>query len=199
MNVEKVSARLVIDEGFVPYAYQRDDVAWAAGLFEGEGCISLSNKGGPAARLSVSMTDEDVIRRFHKVVRVGYVYKTALRNPRYKQQWCWSAHSHEACQFVIAMLWRWLGSRRRGRAHEVLKTYNGAPRRGWHHARKTHCKHGHEFSQQNTILRRYKDRWHRKCRVCQYESVRAWSKKNPERCREIKREWRDKQKRAQKV
>ena len=42
-----------------------EDIAWATGLFEGEGCITAS--GGTAAartpELHLDMTDEDVVRR----------------------------------------------------------------------------------------------------------------------------------------
>jgi hypothetical protein len=47
-------------------------LAWAAGVFEGEGCFSLHkvtsawHKEYRYFRMSMGMTDEDVVRRFHK-------------------------------------------------------------------------------------------------------------------------------------
>ena len=48
-----------------------DELAWAAGLFEGEGSISASS-----GRLDVrvKMTDEPVVRRFAEVMDCGTVY-----------------------------------------------------------------------------------------------------------------------------
>lgn len=40
--------------------------------------------------------------------------------------------------------------------------------------RKTHCKHGHEFSTENTA---YNKHGHRHCRICANESARRWAKK----------------------
>jgi len=54
------------------------DTAWAAGLFEGEGSVCWLNMSTTNQRrvpnLGLSTTDEDVIRRFHSIVGVGFVY-----------------------------------------------------------------------------------------------------------------------------
>jgi hypothetical protein len=42
------------------------DIAWAAGLFEGEGSIVISREGRVA--LQVHMTDEDVMRHLAEVL-----------------------------------------------------------------------------------------------------------------------------------
>src|SRR5207245_5183125 len=48
-----------------------EDIAWAAGLFEGEGSITQS---GGRVRLSLKMTDEESVRRFAKIIQRGTVY-----------------------------------------------------------------------------------------------------------------------------
>ena len=48
-----------------------EEIAWAAGLFEGEGSIYPSGSG---VRLALKMTDEEPIRRFAKIVKRGSVY-----------------------------------------------------------------------------------------------------------------------------
>ena len=48
-----------------------EEIAWAAGLFEGEGCMTVSG-GRPFMRLN--STDEDTPRRFWEVVAAGKVY-----------------------------------------------------------------------------------------------------------------------------
>jgi hypothetical protein len=47
------------------------EFAWFVGLFEGEGCIGLSSIGRPT--VTISMTDEDVIRRAHRICGLGHV------------------------------------------------------------------------------------------------------------------------------
>ena len=99
-----------------------NELAWASGLFEGEGCISLTkDKRTPRVypRLILSMTDEDVVRRFHAAVGLGNVVPwedAAHRSPF----WRWQSARFEYVQAVLAMLWSGLGDRRRARAREVL-------------------------------------------------------------------------------
>jgi hypothetical protein len=47
------------------------------------------------------------------------------------------------------------------------------------HAAKTHCKHGHEFTESNTYL----DSKGRRCRTCRDQQKRAWDLANKERIR----------------
>jgi hypothetical protein len=51
-----------------------DWIAWAAGLFEGEGSIHFPTGARVAVRMELTMTDEDVVRRFHKAVKCGKFY-----------------------------------------------------------------------------------------------------------------------------
>jgi hypothetical protein len=52
-----------------------EEIAWAAGLFEGEGCISHMQRGsGLDLQIALAMTDEEVVRRFDAVVDRGRVY-----------------------------------------------------------------------------------------------------------------------------
>jgi hypothetical protein len=97
----------------------REEIAWAAGLFEGEGCISHIERGeGFDLQIAVVMTDEDVVRRFDQVVDRGRVYGPYLppsHGPRRKQFWRWVALGDSAHD-VLDMLLPWLMERRRGQA-----------------------------------------------------------------------------------
>lgn len=42
-----------------------EEVAWVAGLLEGEGYFSISSARHRQARVVCSMTDEDVVRKLH--------------------------------------------------------------------------------------------------------------------------------------
>jgi hypothetical protein len=99
----------------------REDLAWAGGLFEGEGCFTFRRTDGRAGVATISMTDEDTLRRFHDVVGFGVLHQLT-RSPSHKPLWRWDARSFEHIQCLVAFLWPWLGSRRRKRAREVLLT-----------------------------------------------------------------------------
>jgi hypothetical protein len=92
------------------------EIAWAAGLYEGEGSVTQSS-GVLNARLK--MTDESVVRRFEEVVRYGevygpynYQYSDGIRR---KPFWVWVAVEYDALE-VLEMLWPWLSDRRREQA-----------------------------------------------------------------------------------
>jgi hypothetical protein len=90
------------------------EIAWAAGLFEGEGTIVIDAR---RVRLTVRMTDEDVLTHFRDVVG-GHVY-----GPYQYQQpdghvrkpfWVWHSDGQDAAA-VARLLEPWLGKRRRAR------------------------------------------------------------------------------------
>ena len=47
------------------------EIAWAAGLIEGEGTVCVKGSGG--LYVGASMTDEDVIRKIHSISGIGTV------------------------------------------------------------------------------------------------------------------------------
>lgn len=102
------------------------EVAWAAGLFEGEGTICLYKlRSNPFFALIT--TDEDVIDRFHEVVGVGRLYKNrAVFGMGSKQQYVWNANAINEVRHVAQLFLPWLGKRRRARLLEVLDAYNTA-------------------------------------------------------------------------
>lgn len=98
----------------------RAEIAWAAGLFEGEGCWHLQR--GRHAGASLTTTDPDVLARFATAVGIGTIRPHIWRRlEHHKPQYRWHAYGFEKVQAIAAMFWPWLGERRRGRASEVLK------------------------------------------------------------------------------
>lgn len=100
------------------------DLVWASGLFEGEGCFTLChNKDYQNCRAVLISTDEDVVRRFAKIIGFGKVNfndNTTRRNKKWKPQWSWTAYTFEEVQALIAFFWVQLGNRRKKRAKEIL-------------------------------------------------------------------------------
>lgn len=88
------------------------EYAWAAGLFEGEGFISLNNN---CMRLGLGMRDEDVVRRFWNIVGHGNVLQ------RSDGMWMWQCGAREAVHEIWSWLSPMLGERRLARFEELLQ------------------------------------------------------------------------------
>lgn len=96
-------------------------VPWMAGLFEGEGCFTMDNTAERMyPRAQLSMTDEDVVRKFHAAAGFGTVHVVPPRGARRKTQWRWEGTGVERCQALGAAMWAHLGARRRARFAEVM-------------------------------------------------------------------------------
>jgi hypothetical protein len=95
------------------------EVAWAAGLFEGEGSITHS-KGRP--QLRIQMADLEVLERFLEIFGVGTIYGPYTRGHqdgcKRKPTWIWVCDGP-----MVSVLFRtlapWLSTRRRARAREI--------------------------------------------------------------------------------
>ena len=103
-----------------------ENVAWAAGIFEGEGTFTRNGRTGKkwAANACVRMTDEDVVRRFAAVMGFGSVTGPLMDHGSPKPYWSWRVGSKEHFQATVAMFWPRLGVRRRARAKELLIANN---------------------------------------------------------------------------
>lgn len=98
------------------------DLAWAAGLMEGEGsftCYPLKRRNNSyRVSVSMSMTDKDVLDTFCSVIGVGKVkgpYKGS-KKPRYT----WEVQNFEECLKVSEMLLPYLHSRRQEAAEKLI-------------------------------------------------------------------------------
>ena len=94
------------------------EVAWAAGLFEGEGSVVLTPWG---VRLQIKMTDEDVLQHFRAIlggnINGPYQYNVPGK-PARKQFWFWSLGGPAVLR-VCRLLEPWMGKRRRERMEQL--------------------------------------------------------------------------------
>ena len=102
-------------------------IAWAAGVFEGEGSISVHKSNGGRNKypmLQMSMTDQDVMITFAEIVggKVNgpYRYKEPHKKPYFK----WATYNAEALE-VFGRLKPFLHSRRCERMEEVMEVVSG--------------------------------------------------------------------------
>lgn len=156
------------------------DVAWAAGLFEGEGCFTRNftrSKNGPRRvhlQMTLVSTDLDVLQRFARIVG-GNTRPIRRPGSRFKQAWGWTAGGPKAAAICDdERFFLNLGDRRRARFTEIAAEVAANPP----HIKKgswiTHCSRGHEYTEENT-------RWVKKsdciagvgrsCQTCYDEDV----------------------------
>jgi hypothetical protein len=90
----------------------REELAWAAGLFDGEGYVGVRPVQGTARLfLQVQMTQVDrrVLDRFQSAVMgLGKVYGPYPRGGNSKPQFRFMTGKFEHSQAIMAMLWNWL-------------------------------------------------------------------------------------------
>lgn len=136
------------------------DIAWAAGLFEGEGSVGMSSSQRQP-RVQLVSTDEDVVRRFVEIIGRGNVrgyHKTAAHH---KDYWQWSVQSKDDVLYVLNLLWPYLGERRRERAIEVIE------RASKMRDAANHCNRGHDLEDPDNVYvhRKTGKRYCRACRL----------------------------------
>jgi len=93
-------------------------MAWAVGLFEGEGTIHLRREGG--AKLELRMTDEDVVRRFCAVVGAGQVYGPVATREGWKPNFHWVSGRRQDVERILQTFIPMLGKRRLDKAAEAM-------------------------------------------------------------------------------
>ena len=99
------------------------EIAWCAGLFEGEGNIGSEHKPGPRhkggrfePRLGIRMTDEDCLLAFQAIMggRLGGPHSNPNR-PNEKPYWAWRVTSWDDFKRIGDLMRPWLKSRRGAR------------------------------------------------------------------------------------
>ena len=97
------------------------NIAWAAGLFEGEGTIIIRKRPEDQIDLQLASIDRDVIKTFRKVIGFGAVYgpyKYGKRQPYWK--WCVYGSDAIACLNSLKLYFL---HRRKSRADEAIKRH----------------------------------------------------------------------------
>lgn len=111
--------------------YNREELAWAAGLFDGEGYIGCHQRKLPSgrgnARIALTVVqwhDADVIVRFHAAIG-GLGRRSQRRRERGAIEYRLGIQTFEAVQAAVALLWPWLSGPKRAQATRSLEQYHG--------------------------------------------------------------------------
>lgn len=153
------------------------DIAWAAGLFEGEGCMNSHPRGkrGSGTQLRLAMTDRDVVERFAAVIGCGNIHRPRHDpRPNHKPVYTWALYESARVVEVIELLMPWFGERRRAKAMEVLAVARDID---VHKGKRTHCPNGHPYEGDNLIEESItgnggKVYTSRRCRTCRRAQAR---------------------------
>lgn len=100
----------------------REELAWAAGFFDGEGhvrCSLVQEKQYPLLRVEVAQRDPQVLERFQRVIGCGRIYAINRKPPK-NSYYNWHVGRFEHAQAVIALLWTWLSPVKRKQAKVAL-------------------------------------------------------------------------------
>lgn len=93
------------------------NLAWLAGLLEGEGSF-ISSAG--RVMIALEMTDEDIVRRVQTLTGVGGVWQTTKRQAHHKQAWRWAAQGQAEVKELLETLLPLMGQRRTIKIIECL-------------------------------------------------------------------------------
>lgn len=103
-----------------------EDYAWVAGLFEGEGSIicAKARKGlGLQRRLEITNTERDILERALEIIALGVIRVDNRKNrpPNHKVRLYWQVSRWSDILTVLAMIYPFLGNRRRVAALRLLR------------------------------------------------------------------------------
>lgn len=112
--------------------WNKEDLAWVAGVFEGEGTFTFrtySGTGRNQITMRIVMTDLDVVERIHTIIGFGNIYGPYVssqpkkdgtsRKPSYH----WAITKQADVILVGEALFPWFGERRKARFLEMKSYY----------------------------------------------------------------------------
>lgn len=167
-----------------------DSFAWAAGLFDAEGSVSLSEHRSHRGFKYVEATitqgglasiPEELIR-FHRIVGVGNLYGPYEQDGANELVYRWRVQTLDGVRLVLHVLLPWLGGVKRVQALRAIEMMDDQPalprgRPDWG-SHKSHCVHGHEYA--TGRIRPFVSRGigvprraSKQCLVCSREQARA--------------------------
>ena len=158
------------------------DIAWLAGLLDGEGCFHSNKQGSPTIRLA--MTDRDVVERASILLGL-HRRPTVRQSPPNKTVYICSLNVRRSAAWMMT-LWPLLGERRRAAVSKALRAWLSQPKGG------ANCKRGHAL----TLRPDGKSRMCRRCNADRGRAIPAEVKRARERAwlakpgnLERRREW----------
>lgn len=95
------------------------ELAWVAGILEGEGCWSQRQKHPNSWWIAVRMTDKDIIDRLKIITSVGRISPARPQKDHYKMAWAWQVSVQAHREWLTVKVWPWLGQRRQAKVRDL--------------------------------------------------------------------------------
>lgn len=121
----------------LPLGWEPDpiELAWAAGFFDGEGCVCTMTCNKPNGKtyrkmsLQITQIDTEVLHRFRSAVGgIGklsgpYTPKSVTRTIKDSPCWRYSVASYQGILLVTALLWPYLCGQKKEQAKAAIAKY----------------------------------------------------------------------------
>lgn len=145
-----------------------NDLHWAAGFIEGEGCFSFFNT---CPGVVVGQKYREPLDKLERLFG-GNIY--LITNGKH---WAWNLYGAKAIGLIFT-IYPLLSRRRKRQARVVIDKWKARPGgKGGSHRIKTHCPKGHPYEPENTIMQMSKGYNSRVCRACRDERNREINRK----------------------
>ena len=99
-----------------------DELAYLAGVFDGEGSFGIWSKGDGKTkqlRVCVEMSDGDIVLRFLTFFKTGKIYPRQPQDPNHKLMYSWRVDKKEIALDILRRMVPYLSKRRQLKFHEV--------------------------------------------------------------------------------
>jgi hypothetical protein len=99
------------------------DIAWLAGILEGEGCFDIyrSSRGFFTGRIRLEMKDKDIVERAAKMLGGrGQVRQIVRENENWSDTYAFGVGSKERLRRILPLLYPYMGKRRQVRLQEMM-------------------------------------------------------------------------------
>lgn len=111
------------------------EIAWLAGLIEGEGCIFvpvLPTAHTKYPMIRVAMTDEDIVRRCYEITNVGKFGPLSHSIDGRKPVWKWQVSKRKDVARILCAVAPLMGERRREKIAVAAERLALKPNGRWH-------------------------------------------------------------------
>lgn len=109
------------------------DIAWLAGLLEGEGYFCISGRKSIRLMIAIRMTDLDIIRKVSKLFNCQIQFKRKASS-KWKAVYCAEAYGDKAISWAMT-IYSLMGDRRKAKIREMIKIWTERNRKKVSYAR----------------------------------------------------------------
>lgn len=92
------------------------EIAWVAGLLEGEGSFSSAQhhgRGHQIGRVDMQSIDHDTLETLARITGIGSVHGPLAPQPNRQPLWYWRVQRHNDVRALTELIYPWMGARRR--------------------------------------------------------------------------------------